>query len=278
MLRPLENRTCLVTGANTGIGRVTAVELGRLGAHVIVATRTREKGAPVVEQIVRAGGTGDVVEIDLGSLASVRAAAAAVLAKGVPIHLLVNNAGLAGHRGLTVDGFEIHFGVNHIGHFVLTDLLLERVRAAAPSRIVTVASAAHARARGIDFDAMRRKTRSLSGWSEYSVSKLANVLFSAELARRLEGTGVSTYAVHPGVVGTDLWRRVPWPIRPLIQRRLLTNAEGARTTLHCCTSPDAQAQTGLYWDECAPRRPSRTARDPDLARTLWERSVSWTAR
>lgn len=273
--RPLADRTCLVTGANTGIGRVTAVELARRGAHVILACRTRDKAKPVVEEITRQGGAADVVEIDLASLASVRTAAAAVLARDLPLHLLVNNAGIAGTRGLTADGFELHFGVNHLGHFLLTNLLLERIRQSAPARIVVVASAAHYRARGIDFEAVRQKTRALTGWPEYSVSKLANVLFSAELARRLEGTGVSTYAVHPGVVASDLWRRLPWPIRPLIQMRMLTNEEGALTTLHCCTAPAAQSQTGLYWDRSAPRKPSRIARDTELARTLWDRSVEW---
>lgn len=275
----LEGRVFVVTGANTGIGRITAVELARRGGQVILACRSRDRAMPVLAEIRRE--TGDerarICEIDLGSFASIRRAAAELLADERPIHVLVNNAGLAGVRGVTEDGFELAFGVNHLGHFLLTNLLLERIIRSAPSRIVTVASAAHARAKGIDFDALHRRTPTLTGWPEYSVSKLANVLFSAELGRRLAGKGVTTYAVHPGVVASDLWRPVPWPIRPILGLFMISSEEGAKTTLHCATAPELATESGLYYDQCAPRKPSRFARDEDLARRLWDFSVEATA-
>ena len=130
---------------------------------------------------------------------------------------------------------------------------------------------------GIDWEAVRRPTASLTGWPEYQVSKLANVLFSAELARRLAGSGVTTGAVHPGVVASDIWRSVPWPIRPLIKLRMISSEDGARTTLHCATSAEAATQSGLYYDACRPRTPSERARDETLARELWSRTERWVA-
>lgn len=269
----------LVTGANTGIGRATAMELARRGMRVLVACRSPEKGREAVDAIRGATGSDGVelLALDLGSLASVQRAAAAVLATDRPLHLLVNNAGVAGQRGITADGFELHFGTNHLGHFLLTQLLLPRLVASAPARIVNVASKAHVDARGIDWTVLERSTPSFTGLREYAVSKLCNVLFTAELARRLAGTGVTTYALHPGVVASDAWRRIPWPIRPLVTRNMISNAEGAQTTLHCATSVEAGAETGLYYDRCAPRAPLPLANDPALAAELWARSEAFLA-
>ena len=274
----LQGRVALVTGANTGIGRVTAETLMREGAHVFITCRSEEKARPLLEAARRGASPGrmEYLPLDLGHLESVRACAEAFLARNLPLHLLINNAGLAGTHGLTDSGFEIQFGVNHVGPFLLTRLLLPCVRESSPARIVTVASKAHYRAKGIDFEAVRHKTRTVSALDEYSVSKLANVLFSAELGRQLEGSGVTTYSLHPGVVASDVWRKVPWPIRPLIKLRMLSVEEGARTTLHCATSPDVATETGLYYDDCAPREPSDTAQSLSLARELWERSLAWT--
>lgn len=275
MAELLEGRVAVVTGASAGIGRVTALELARLGAHVILANRDEQKSRPVLEEIAALGaGSAQLVRLDLASLASVRRAAADILERG-PIHVLINNAGVAGIRGVTEDGFELAFGTNHVGHFLLTALLRERLIASAPARIVTVASQAHFRASGIDFDAVRGPTRSTSGMAEYCVSKLANVLFSAELARRLAGTGVTTYSLHPGVVASELWRPVPALLRPLIKLFMIPNESGARTTLHCATAPDLASETGLYYDKCRPRWPSRVATDPVLAEQLWRRSEAW---
>lgn len=277
-LERMDGKVCVITGANTGIGRTTAVRLAELGAHVVIAARNRERSEAVLEEIETHCGPESVsfVPLDLGSLDSVRTAAAAILGAHERIDVLVNNAGLGGAKGQTESGFEIHFGTNHLGHFLFTTLLLERIKASAPSRIVTVSSKAHYQTKkGIDFDALRGPTPSATGIAEYSVSKLANVLFSAELARRLEGTGVSTYSLHPGVVASDIWRTVPALFRPLIKLFMISVEEGAKTTLHCAASAQAADQTGLYWDVCKAQTPSRLARDEALAAELWRRSEAW---
>ena len=278
MTEKLTGKTFIVTGANTGIGKVTALELARKGAHVILACRSVAKTEAVVAEIQRTTGNRnvEVVELDLGDLASVRRCADQLLARAdLTIHGLINNAGLAGHRGITKDGFEIQFGTNHLGHYLFTRLLLERIKRG-QGRIVNVASIAHYRAHGIDWEAVRRKTRTRVGMHEYSVSKLANVLFTKELARRLAGTGVTTYALHPGGVATDVWRRLPQPLRWLVTRKMLTPEQGAQTTLNCATAPELASETGKYYDDCKERRPSRLAEDTALAAELWTKSAEWT--
>ncbi len=272
----IRDKVCVVTGATSGIGQVTALELARRGAQVVLTARSVERGEPIAAAIREATGNPrvEVLPLALDRLASVRAGAAALLAREQPIHVLINNAGLAGQRGVTADGFELHFGVNHLGPFLFTALLLDRLRDSAPARIVTVASKAHFDARaGIDFDAVRRSTPSLTGLPEYAVSKLANVLFSAELARRLAGTRVTTYALHPGVVATDVWRRIPLPVAWLMKRFMISAEKGAETTLYCATDPALAGASGRYYDDCREFRPSRVAQDPALARELWRRSA-----
>ena len=178
-------------------------------------------------------------------------------------------------RGMTASGFERMFGTNHVGPFLLTSLLLERLRSSPPARIVNVASGAHFSAPGIDWEAVRRPTRSITGMREYAVSKLANVLHAQELARRLEGSGVTTYALHPGVIASDIWRSVPWPVRPLMKRRMRTPEQGAQTTLYCATSDKAAGESGRYYDDCRPKEPGAAA-TAALAAELWRRSSEWT--
>ncbi len=267
----------MITGANIGIGRAVAEALAIRGARLRLLCRSLAKAAPVVDELRARAGHADVLAVacDLGSLASVRTAAAVLIARDEPLHVLINNAGVAGQRGVTADGFELHFGVNHVGHFLLTALLLERLRQSAPARIVHVASNNHYGARGIDWDAIRRPTASVSGLPEYGVSKLANVLFSNKLARRLAGTGVTSAAVNPGRVASNIWTRVPWPIRPLLKLTMLSTADGARSTVHAATHPDAA--TGSYLDRRGiARDASPLARDPALAAELWSRSEAWT--
>ncbi len=273
----MAGQICFITGANTGIGRVTAVELGRRGMRLFLAGRSAERTQPVVDEIRAAGGAAEFVELDLGSLASVRRCAASFLARDEPLNVLVANAGVAGFRGVTADGFELHFGTNHLGHFLLTELLRARLLASAPARVVVVASSAHYRARALDFDALRRPTKSFTGRDEYGVSKLCNILFAAELGRRMAGTGVTSYALHPGVVASDLWRRVPWPIRPLLELPMISNEEGAKTSIWCATAAEIAGETGLFYDKCRPRAASRLARDEALAARLWQKSEAWTA-
>ncbi len=273
----LAGRVALITGANTGIGLATAHELARQGAHVFIACRSADKAQPAVAEIQRASGNAKVeaLTLNLEDLASVRSCAQAFLTRGLPLHLLINNAGLAGSQGLTTSGFELAFGVNHVGHFLLTNLLLDCLKNSAPARIVTIASKAHYRAPGIDWAAVRQPTQTTTAFHEYGVSKLANVLFSAELARKLAGSGVTTYSLHPGVVASDVWRAVPWPLRSLIKLFMITTEQGAATTLHCATSAEAGTQTGLYYDSCRVKEPSAVAQDQALAAELWKRSEGW---
>jgi retinol dehydrogenase 12 len=277
----LGGRTFLVTGGNTGIGRATAEGLAARGGRVFLTARSPAKGADAVAAIRASTGSSTVwlVQLDLADLDSVRAGATAFLARDEPLHVLINNAGVAGRRGLTAQGFELTFGVNHLGHFALTSALLPRLAASGtagtPARVVTVASDAHYSAPGIDFAAVRRPARGVTGMREYAVSKLANVVFSQELARRVGSSEVATYALHPGVVASDIWRRVPWPVRPIMTRRMLSVQDGATTSLYCATAPELAGVSGRFYDSCAERAPGRAA-TPELGRQLWERSEEWT--
>jgi NAD(P)-dependent dehydrogenase (short-subunit alcohol dehydrogenase family) len=272
----LDGKTFLVTGANTGIGRETARALASRGAKVFLTARSEAKVVPVIDEIAaQSGNTAlEFLPLDLADLSSVRACANTFLASGEPLHGLINNAGLAGQRGVTKSGFELHFGTNHVGPFLLTSLLIDRLRDSAPARIVNVSSEAHYRARGIDWEAVRERTRSRTGYPEYAVSKLANVLHTQELARRLDGAGVTTYALHPGVVASDIWRRVPWPVRPLMKRRMRSPAEGAQTSVYCATSPEVAGESGRYYEDCR-RKDASAVATPELGAELWDRTVAW---
>lgn len=267
----------LVTGANTGIGRVTAQELAKRGAHVWLGCRSAEKAQPVLDAIRAAGGTAELLLLDLADLGSVRAAARTFLERNQRLDVLINNAGLAGARGVTRQGFELAFGTNHLGHFLLTNLLLPLLRESAPARIVNVASSGHYRAPGIDWDAQCKPTASISGFPEYCVSKLCNVLFTKQLAQGRAGAGVHSYALHPGQVASDVWRQVPWGIRHILKLSMLTNEQGARTQLYCATSAEVADHDGRYYDDCHERRPSALAEDGELALLLWNKSAEWVA-
>ena len=276
-MNDLSGRIAVITGANTGIGRVTALELARRGAEVTLACRSRAKAEPVIEAIKETTGNAavDLVLLDLASLDSVRAAADELLSRDRPLHLLINHAGLAGQRRLTKDGFELAFGVNHLGHFLLTKLLLDKLSASGPSRIVNVASRAHYDARGIDWELLRKPTQSVTGVPESAGSQLANGLFSSERARQRADRNVASYSLHPGVVASDVWRRIPWPIRSLMKLFMISNEEGAETTLHCATSDQIADDSGRYFDESKPKEPSALAQDTELAEELWKRSDAW---
>lgn len=280
----MKGKIVLITGANTGIGEVTARELAGAGAKVYLACRNEKRALEAMDRIraVHPDANLQFLALDLGDLSAVRNAVDAFLEAEDRLHVLINNAGLAGQRGETAQGFELAFGVNHLGHFLLTEqlrpILTRSGTAADPARVVVVASRAHFRRRkGIDYAAVQRPTKTVSGFEEYKVSKLANVMHAKGLARRLEGQPVSVYSLHPGVVASDVWRRVPWPFRSLIKRFMITNEEGAQTTLHCATSPAVAGESGLYYDECAPKEASALARDEDLQEQLWGRSEEWTA-
>jgi NAD(P)-dependent dehydrogenase (short-subunit alcohol dehydrogenase family) len=277
-MKDLEGKTILVTGANTGIGRVTATELAKRGARMLVATRSEEKTKPVLADIAAAGGKAEWIDLDLGDLESVRKATDEVRKRTDRLDVLVANAGLAGQQGLTKSGFELHFGTNHIGHFLFVTRLLDLLEKSKPARVVVVASAGHYRAKGIDWDAVRKPTATVSGFPEYCVSKLANVLFASELATRVKDRGIHTYSLHPGGIASDIWRRVPWPIRPVLLSFLKTVEEGAQSSIHCAVSPEAASETGLYYHSNSKvKEPSDLAKDKALATELWKRSEAWVA-
>jgi retinol dehydrogenase 12 len=271
----MKGRHVVITGANTGIGRPTAEKLAAMGARVTVLARSADKSRAVLDGIRATGSQAEFVAIDLGELASVRRAAAEVLARPGPIDVLVNNAGLGGVQGLTKDGFELHFGVNHLGHFLLTLLLLPRLLESR-ARVVNVSSRAHYRPKGIDYDRLRRPAPEPTGLRAYGVSKLCNVLFTRELARRYGERGLHAYAVHPGVIASDIWRTVPTPLRQIMMLFMKTTEQGAATSVYCASSPEVASDNGEYYENCKKRYPSRTAQQPELAAKLWEASVDWS--
>ena len=279
MQADMRGKVCLVTGANSGIGRVTALGLAERGAAVVLVCRDEESNAAVLDEIERCGsGTATLLTADLSSQRQVRAAAAAFRERFDRLDVLINNAGVAGWstRLVTEDGLEATFAVNHLAPFLLTSLLLDRLKASAPARVITVSSAVH-RNYAIHFDDLQGERR-YSGFGAYSRSKLANILFTRELSRRLEGTGVTANCLHPGVVATGIFRNVPWWLRIVFRRPLILSPEkGADTLLWLATAPDIAEVSGGYFVRRKSRRPSRAARDPAAARRLWEASEALTA-
>jgi len=278
-LPDLSGRTFVVTGANTGIGRATTDELARHGAREVLACRSADKTRAVIDEIRASTGNEQLehLPLDLADLPSVRRAAELLVERGDPIDVLVANAGLAGQRGQTAQGFELAFGTNHLGHFLFVTSVLDLLRAAAPARVVVVSSDSHYAAKGLPEDALLRPTKTITGMREYERSKLANVLFTQEMARRVPADEIAFHALHPGVIASDIWRRVPWPIRPLMTSRMRSTEEGAATSLWCATSDELAGQSGGYYADCAPKEPSEVA-TPELASWLWERSEEWTGR
>lgn len=273
----MTDRSVIITGANTGIGKATAVGLARDGMQVVITSRDRARGNAAVEEIRAESGSDrvEVMELDLADLASVRTFADAYLASHNRLDVLVNNAGVVqGSRTQTRDGFETTFGVNHLGPFLLTQLLLDRIRESAPSRIVVVSSHAHKSARqGLDFDDLQSE-RKYSSFGVYGKSKLANIYFTRELARRLEGAGVTANAAHPGFVASRFGRdgdggRLGEIAMTLGQPFALSPEKGARTSIYLAESPDVADITGGYFYKSKPSQPSKVALDDEAARRLW---------
>lgn len=271
----------MVTGSNTGIGRATAHALAARGAAVVLACRSKEKTLPVIDDISQSTRNRDIsfLELDLGDLHAVKRAADAYRSLGRPLNLLVNNAGVAGQRGLTVDGFELTFGVNHLGHFLFTTELLDLIVASGPARIVNVSSDNHFRPTRLDLDTVRETTDTFIGLRAYDRSKLCNVLFTQELARRLDSQVVSAFALNPGQVASDVWRRIPAPLASAFKvlARMKSTEEGSQSSVFCATEPDIEEASGSYFDEDCVRRPVNAIATPDLAAELWRRSDEWVA-
>ena len=274
----MHGKTVVVTGGNSGIGLETAAALATMGARVLVAARNADKGRAAVADISRRNDGHAQVQLvvfDLADLASVRRGAAEILEQAPRLDVLVNNAGLVlSDRRETVDGYEATFAVNHLGPFLLTNLLLDRMRESAPARVVNVASMAHASARkGIPFDDLQSRQR-YRGMRVYGQSKLANILFTLELARRLEGSAVTANSLHPGTVRTGygadgdargflaLGLKLSGPF-------FLTPARGAQTSIYLASSPEVEGVSGQYFVKCMPVQPKAPARDAEAARRLW---------
>jgi dehydrogenase/reductase SDR family protein 13 len=272
----LQGKTFLVTGANAGIGRATVTALAERGATVVLAARSEEKTRPVLTELQARFPAAEpqFLKLDLADLAATDRAAKEYLARGRKLDVLINNAGLAGTPGLTKDGFEMTIGTNHLGPFHFTSLLLPLLKEAPQGRIVNVSSRAHVRAKGLYLDEARRSATTGTALRMYGASKLMNVLHANELARRLAGTKVTTYSLHPGVVASDVWRNVPALVRPLMKLFMITNEEGAKTSLHCATAPELATVTARYYDKSREARMNPLAKDEKLAAELW----AWSER
>ena len=277
----MHGKTVVVTGGNAGIGKETAVALAREGARVIITARDPAKGAAAVDDIIARGGSTTVeqMHLDLASLASIRDFAGALAAQTDRLSVLINNAGvILRRRQTTIDGFEMTFGVNHLGHFLLTELLHDLLERAAPSRIVVVASDAYKGARrGLDFADLNLEHSRYGPWKAYSRSKLANILFTRELARRLDGSGVTANAVHPGTVATRLARDGDagrlGDVAMLLSRPFFrTPEEGARTSVYVASAPELESITGAYFVSSLPAPTKKQAMDMAAAVRLWDAS------
>lgn len=278
----LHGKTVIVTGSNTGIGKRAAVDLAKRGARVIMACRSRERGESAMEDVKKESGSNNVVfmPLDLASLKSVRNFADNYLKTEKRLDILINNAGLY-MEGRTEEGFGMMFGVNHLGHFLLTNLLLPRLKESAPSRVVNVSSVAHNFGR-VDFDCLHQHKALGTGNSFrelmqcYSDSKLCNVLFTHELHKRLQGTSVTCYSLHPGAINSEFARNINRVavllLAPITSFFFKTPEQGCQTSLHCALQEGLEPLSGRYFSNCTARNVCAKARDDATAKKLWELS------
>ena len=274
----MSGKICLVTGATNGIGKAAAEALAQMGATVVIVGRNAPKTAQLVEEIRAASGNKNVDSLlaDLSSQQEVRRLAIEFKSKYPHLHVLLNNAGgTFTTRQLSDDGIEMTFALNHLAYFLLTNLLLDTMKASTPARIINVSSDVHSGGK-IDFDNLQGE-RSYSSFGPYENSKLANILFTTELARRLEGTGVTVNALHPGFTSTGFGKNNPGflmkimgVVVPLIAR---SPEKGAATSIYLASSPEVQSLTGKYFVDCRVTQPAPQAADRTVARRLWDVSA-----
>ena len=276
----MAGKVCMITGANSGIGKATAAGLAKLGCTVVMVCRDKGRGEDALAEIKTKGenSTVDLMLADLSSMRSVRQLASEFRSRYDKLHVLVNNAGLFMIRRVaTADGLETTFEVDFLSHFLLTGLLLGLLKDSAPSRVVEVSSIAHLSGR-IDFDDLQAE-KGYGGWKAYSQAKLAQVLFTYELARRLKGTGVTANCLHPGAVSTNIWGR---PLGRLgfltkITRLFLIGPEkGAETSIYLASSPEVEGVSGRYFTKKKERESSERSHDEEVARRLWHVSEELT--
>jgi NAD(P)-dependent dehydrogenase (short-subunit alcohol dehydrogenase family) len=266
----MDDKVILVTGANAGIGRATALGLAKAGGTVVMLCRDQERGKEALADIVKKTGNRRTALMicDLASQRAIRAFAERFLAEHRRLDVLINNAAvLMPKRSITEDGIESTLAINHVAYFLLTELLLERLKSSAPSRIVNVASAAHTYGH-IDLSNLQGE-RDYGGFRAYANSKLANILFTRQLARRLTGTGVTANCLHPGSVGTSLFRRLPKVLEAIIKLVTIGPDRGARTTIYLASSPEVEGVTGKYFSRSREVQSSLESRDDQLAADLW---------
>jgi len=277
----LDGKTAIITGANTGIGKETALDFAKRGARMILACRDEQKASKAAKDIISETGSDKVLVriLDLASFESVRAFAKLINETEERVDILVNNAGLTGSYRVTKDGYESIFQVNYLSHFLLTLLLLEKMKKSAPSRIVNVSSMRHdSRSMGLQLDDFKLSKEKFVRSNQYHKSKLAQVIFTRELSQRLEGTGVTVYALHPGVVKSDIWRYFNILGRPPFKQmfQFITFLffkdckQGAQTSIYCSVAEELAGVSGLYYSDCKVKEPSKFAKDPGLAKKLWE--------
>jgi NAD(P)-dependent dehydrogenase (short-subunit alcohol dehydrogenase family) len=275
----MSGRVCVVTGANSGIGKATSLVLAQFGAEIILVCRDKARGEAALAEVsaVSTAGPARLEIADLSSLQEVRELAGR-LARLDRLDVLINNAGLVlGDRRITADGFEYTFALNHLAPFLLTNLLREKLAASAPARVITVSSGVHSAAK-LDLADLQLAAH-FNGWRAYSNSKLANILFTTELAGRLAGTGVTANCLHPGVVNTGFGRDGSRMLRfglDLGRRFLRTPGQGADTVVYLASSPDVEGATGGYYIKRKLSAPSAAAQDQATARRLWEISAELT--
>ena len=279
--KSLKGKTVVITGGNTGIGKETAVDLAKRGAKVIIGCRNMEKGKAALKEIQERSENKNVFleKLDLASLDSVRKFADSILNSEPRLDILINNAGvMMCPYQKTEDGFEMQFGTNHLGHFLLTMLLLDRLKRSAPSRIITLSSLGHQFAyNGMNFDDINSE-KHYNSWDAYFRSKLANALFTRELSKRLEGTHVTANTVHPGGVNTELGRHSIVSsvlFSPIVWYLTKTPEQGAQTSIYCAVSEEMEGVSGKYLSDCAFKEPSKNAQDDEAARKLWDLSMKF---
>uniref|UniRef100_A0A8C2DSB5 Protein transport protein Sec61 subunit gamma n=2 Tax=Cyprinus carpio TaxID=7962 RepID=A0A8C2DSB5_CYPCA len=272
----LDDKTVIITGANTGIGKETARDLAKRGARVIMACRDLEKAEAARKDLIEDSGNQNIVanKLDLSDTKSIRAFAELINKEEKQVNILINNAGIMMcPYSKTADGFEMQFGVNHLGHFLLTYLLLDLLKKSAPSRIINVASVAHTWG-SIHLDDINSE-KGYSPRRAYGQSKLANILCTRSLAKRLQGSGVTVYSLHPGVVQSELFRNLSKPVQIAVKvfsPFTKTTIQGAQTTIYCAVEPKLDNESGRYYSDCAPAQCSREALDDEMAQKLWELS------
>ncbi len=275
----MKGKTVVITGGNAGIGKATAIALAKKGAEIIITSRATDKAKAAVDEIKSASGNDmvDFILIDLSSQKSVRKAVEEIKDKCPKIDVLINNAGCyVSDLQLNVDGLEMQFATNHLGHFLLTNLLMDNLKAAGKARIVNLASIAHKYTRELNLDDINYQKEEYGGWKSYSRSKFCNIIFTKELARRLEGSGITANALHPGGVRTEIaekntnwFTKLGWIV---MKPFMITVEEGAKTSIHLASSPEVEGETGGYWVKSKKFFSNRPSQEEANWKALWKKS------